>query len=176
MVCAAQNRSPKDTLIAVLTNQPVSNEPWHPLPGIAYWVDPTQPNVSGVGNAVGGAVGGAVSGNRRQAVIDFAKQQLGEPYVFGSAGPNSWDCSGLTQQAYRAVGVKLPHHAASQQKLGTPVAESAAQPGDLVFWGPVSGHVAIYLGSGMVLHAPHTGDVVKVAKIWGKNRRFRSYL
>lgn len=177
MVCSVQNRSPKDTLVSVLQGKQPSNEPWHPLPGYAYWVNPANEQVvEGVGSSVGGVVGGAVSGNRRQAVIDFAMQQLGEPYVFGASGPDSWDCSGLTQKAYRSVGIKLPHHAASQGKMGTAVSEANAQPGDLVFWGPISGHTAIYLGNGKVIHAPHTGDVVKVANIWGRNRRFRSFL
>lgn len=176
MGCAVQNRSPKDVLVSVLKNQPISNEPWHPLPGIAYWVNPTTTPPGDIGSGIGGGVGGAINGTKRQSVIAFAQAQRGERYVFGAAGPNTWDCSGLTQQAYKTVGIKLPHHAASQQRMGTQVSEANAQPGDLVFWGPISGHVAIYLGNGRVIHAPKTGDVVREANIWGKNRSFRSYL
>lgn len=191
MACAVKNKSPKRTLVSLLTGKGVPTDVWYPLPGVVtmkYKEFGTQPGgavggiggasgVAGAGSWFGNAVSGVVQGaGSKQAVVDFAKAQLGEPYRFGAAGPNRWDCSGLTMEAYKQIGVNLPHHASSQQLLGHAVPETQAQPGDLVFWGPVSGHVAIYLGNGQVIHAPHTGDVVKISPIWGKNtRRFRRY-
>ncbi|MBL7258466.1 C40 family peptidase [Paractinoplanes lichenicola] len=91
---------------------------------------------------------------------------VGLPYVFGSAGPNSYDCSGLTQEAWASVGVHLDHYTKDQWNQGRPVSENELQPGDLVFYYPGSlHHVAIYIGGGMVVHAPHTGDHVRMATI-----------
>jgi cell wall-associated NlpC family hydrolase len=91
---------------------------------------------------------------------------IGKPYVFGSEGPNSYDCSGLTKVAWASVGVSLEHYTKDQWNEGTPVTASQLQPGDLVFYYPGSlHHVAIYIGGGMVVHAPHTGDFVRMATI-----------
>ncbi|MBM2623025.1 C40 family peptidase [Actinoplanes sp. LDG1-06] len=91
---------------------------------------------------------------------------VGLPYVFGSAGPNSYDCSGLTQAAWASVGVHLDHYTKDQWNQGRPVSADELQPGDLVFYYPGSlHHVAIYIGDGMVVHAPHTGDHVRMATI-----------
>ncbi|MBT0771023.1 C40 family peptidase [Kineosporia sp. J2-2] len=101
-----------------------------------------------------------------KAAINFACSQLGDPYVWAAAGPNSWDCSGLTMAAYASGGVSLPHSSRLQASYGTSVSISALQPGDLVFFHSPISHVGIYLGSGMMVHAPSTGDVVKVASMW----------
>jgi cell wall-associated NlpC family hydrolase len=91
---------------------------------------------------------------------------IGKPYVFGSEGPNSYDCSGLTKAAWASVGVSLEHYTKDQWNEGTPVTAGELQPGDLVFYYPGSlHHVAIYIGGGMVVHAPHTGDFVRMATI-----------
>nr|WP_221381323.1 C40 family peptidase [Actinoplanes polyasparticus] len=91
---------------------------------------------------------------------------IGKPYVFGSAGPNSYDCSGLTQEAWASVGVHLDHYTKDQWTQGRPVSKDELQPGDLVFYYPGSlHHVALYIGGGMVVHAPHTGDHVRMATI-----------
>jgi peptidoglycan DL-endopeptidase CwlO len=91
---------------------------------------------------------------------------IGKPYVFGSDGPNSYDCSGLTKEAWASVGVHLEHYTKDQWNEGTPVSRADLQPGDLVFYYPGSlHHVAIYIGGGMVVHAPHTGDHVRMATI-----------
>ena len=91
---------------------------------------------------------------------------IGKPYVFGSAGSNSYDCSGLTQEAWAAVGVHLDHYTKDQWGQGRPVSRAELQPGDLVFYYPGSlHHVALYIGGGMVVHAPHTGDHVRMATI-----------
>jgi cell wall-associated NlpC family hydrolase len=99
---------------------------------------------------------------RVQKVIDFACAQLGEPYQFGSDGPSSWDCSGLTMMAWAAAGVSLPHSSAMQAGYGTSVSVSELRPGDLVFYYSPIHHVAIYVGNGLVIDAPHTGAFVNI--------------
>ncbi|GIF07843.1 C40 family peptidase [Actinoplanes siamensis] len=90
---------------------------------------------------------------------------IGKPYVFGSEGPNSYDCSGLTKEAWAAVGVHLEHYTKDQWASGRSVSRSQLKPGDLVFYYSDVHHVAIYIGGGMVVHAPHTGDFVRMATI-----------
>ncbi len=98
------------------------------------------------------------------AVIAYAKAQLGKPYSWGADGPNSFDCSGLTLRAWQQAGVNLPHSSRIQATMGTPVSTPA--PGDLVFfYSPVS-HVGIYIGGGMMVAAPSSGDVVKLQSIY----------
>jgi cell wall-associated NlpC family hydrolase len=100
-----------------------------------------------------------------QVIVDTAMAQLGKPYVWGAAGPYSFDCSGLAVYAYGSAGIYLPHSAAMQSTLGVPVSEAGLAPGDLVFfYSPVS-HVGIYIGNGQIVHAPTEGDVVKVSDI-----------
>jgi len=106
----------------------------------------------------------AVSKNAAGAV-QAARNQLGKPYVWGAAGPDSFDCSGLTMYAWGQAGVSLPHSAAAQQGMGTPVAQSDLQPGDLVFFGSPAYHVGIYIGNGLMIHAPTSGDVVKITQL-----------
>ena len=103
--------------------------------------------------------------SRYGGVVGIAMQYLGVPYVWGGAGPNGFDCSGLVAYVYAQIGVSLPHHAASDYSLGTPVAQSDLQPGDLVFFSGL-GHMGIYIGGGQMIHAPHTGDVVKISSIY----------
>jgi cell wall-associated NlpC family hydrolase len=101
--------------------------------------------------------------------IAFARAQIGEPYVWGAAGPDAWDCSGLTMGAWRAGGISLPHYSVAQYAESTPISSSSLRPGDLVFWGSSSSpssiyHVAMYVGNGMIIQAPHTGaDVEEVS-------------
>jgi len=100
-----------------------------------------------------------------QTAVDAAMAQRGKPYVWAAGGPNSFDCSGLTAYAFRAAGITLPHSSLSQSKMGQPVSRDQLQPGDLVFfYSPVS-HVGIYIGNGKMVHAPTSGDVVKVASL-----------
>lgn len=99
------------------------------------------------------------------SVVQAAMAKLGSRYVWAAAGPSTFDCSGLTQFAFRAAGISLPHSSAMQSRMGTSVSRSSARAGDLVFfYSPVS-HVGIYLGGGQMVHAPQSGDVVKVASI-----------
>jgi cell wall-associated NlpC family hydrolase len=104
-----------------------------------------------------------VSGKAGVAV-NFAYAQLGKPYVYAAAGPNSYDCSGLTMAAWKAAGVSLTHNAAEQWNEVVHIARSALAPGDLVFYDGL-GHVAIYVGNNQVIHAPTQGDVVRIASV-----------
>jgi peptidoglycan DL-endopeptidase CwlO len=98
-------------------------------------------------------------------VVGIALQYLGVPYVWGGSSPSTgFDCSGFTSYVYAQVGVYLPHHAASQYSMGTPVAYEQLAPGDLVFFSGL-GHVGIYIGEGQFVHAPHTGDVVRISSL-----------
>jgi cell wall-associated NlpC family hydrolase len=107
---------------------------------------------------------GPASG-RAAAAIKFALAQRGKPYVWGATGPNSYDCSGLTQAAYRAAGVTIGRTTYDQATYGVAVSKANLQPGDLVFFYSGLSHVAIYLGDGKIVHAPHTGAVVEVAPL-----------
>jgi cell wall-associated NlpC family hydrolase len=100
-----------------------------------------------------------------QTAVDTALDQQGDPYVWGGDGPDSFDCSGLTQYAYAAADISLPHSSNMQSRSGTPVAYSDLRPGDLVFfYHPVS-HVGMYIGNGQMVHAGSSGDVVKVVRL-----------
>ncbi|WP_448626487.1 NlpC/P60 family protein [Geodermatophilus sp. URMC 64] len=100
-----------------------------------------------------------------QTAVDTAMAQRGKPYVWAAAGPGSYDCSGLVQYAYKAAGVSLPHSSRQQASMGQAVSRAELQPGDLIaFYSPVS-HIGIYIGNGQMVHAPTSGDVVKVASI-----------
>jgi cell wall-associated NlpC family hydrolase len=97
-----------------------------------------------------------------QVAVDTALAQVGDPYVWGAGGPNSFDCSGLTQYAYSAAGVSLPHSSRSQSQMGTPVSVGNLQPGDLLFYYSPTSHVAMYVGNGKMVHASTSGKPVMV--------------
>ncbi|MCW2697984.1 MAG: uncharacterized protein JWR62_3069 [Modestobacter sp.] len=100
-----------------------------------------------------------------QTIVDAALAQQGKAYKWAGAGPHVFDCSGLTQFAYRAAGIALPHSSRTQATMGTPVARADLQPGDLIaFYSPV-GHIGIYIGNGQMVHAPTSGDVVRTVSI-----------
>ncbi len=98
------------------------------------------------------------------AVVDFALSQRGEPYVWGAAGPNSWDCSGLMLGAYAQIGIDLPHNAAAQWNMVAQISEDELQPGDFVFYNGLA-HVGMYIGNGLIVHAPNSTTVVKVVEV-----------
>ena len=100
-----------------------------------------------------------------QKVIDCCKQQRGVKYVWGGASPKTgFDCSGLVVYCYKqATGKTLPHYTGDLVKRGTAVSKKNLQPGDLIF--PSNHHVGVYIGNGEFIHAPHTGDVVKISKV-----------
>jgi peptidoglycan DL-endopeptidase CwlO len=104
-------------------------------------------------------------GSLASQVIGIAMQFLGTPYVWGGASPGGFDCSGLTSYSFAQIGVSLPHHAASQYNYGTAVSREDLQPADLVFFNGL-GHMGMYIGGGQFIHAPHTGDVVKISSIY----------
>jgi peptidoglycan DL-endopeptidase CwlO len=97
-------------------------------------------------------------------VVGIAMQYLGVPYVWGGSSPSGFDCSGFSMYVYAQLGVSLPHHAASQYNYGVPVSRDQLEPGDLVFFDGL-GHMGIYIGGGQFIHAPHTGDVVKISSL-----------
>jgi len=114
------------------------------------------------GQAVASATPGAGGSATAQGAVAAALSKLGSPYVWAAAGPNSFDCSGLTMWAYAQVGISLPHSSSAQRSSGPSVSLSALLPGDLVF---MPGHVGMYIGNGNVVHAPTSGDVVKVVPL-----------
>jgi cell wall-associated NlpC family hydrolase len=99
---------------------------------------------------------------RAQAAVRFALAQVGKPYVFGAAGPSSFDCSGLTMASWQQGGVSLPHSALQQYNYGHHVSYDQLQPGDLMFFYQPIGHVTIYIGNGMMVSAPEPGEDVQV--------------
>lgn len=120
-------------------------------------------SVAPVQEAVDAAVDAGVTvttGNT--AVVAEAEKYLGVPYVWGGTTPSGFDCSGLVQYVYAQLGIALPRNSEAQYAFGT--VTTSPVPGDIVHY---SGHVGIYIGNGMMIHAPKPGDVVKVASIWG---------
>jgi len=97
-------------------------------------------------------------------VVQYAMSQLNTPYVWAGSAPGGFDCSGLVMWAYAQVGVSLPHSSYAQYGYGVPVSRDQLQPGDLVFFDGL-GHVGIYIGGDQFVHAPHTGDVVKISSL-----------
>ncbi len=97
-------------------------------------------------------------------VAGIAMRYLGVPYVWGGASPSGFDCSGLIAYVYAQVGVSLPHYTGAQWNVGVPVSRSDLQPGDLVFFDGL-GHEGLYIGGGQFIHAPHSGDVVKISSL-----------
>jgi len=115
----------------------------------------------------GGFTGGGSASGRAIAAVAYAKAQVGDNYVFGATGPGSFDCSGLTMQAWRAAGVSLPHQSRSQYAATSRVSRSDLQPGDLVFfYSPIS-HVGIYIGGGLMVHAANPRAGVEVSSMSG---------
>jgi cell wall-associated NlpC family hydrolase len=100
------------------------------------------------------------------AAVAFARQQVGKPYEWGAAGPDSYDCSGLTMAAWQRGGVSLPHSSRAQWSATTRVAITDIQPGDLLFYGRPIHHVGIYVGGGQMIAAPQTGRNVQYQSIW----------
>jgi len=103
---------------------------------------------------------------RYGGVVGIAMRYLGIPYVWGGASPSGFDCSGFVMYVFAQVGVSLPHNAAAQYGVGTPVSQGQLQAGDVVFFDGL-GHDGIYIGGGNFIHSPHTGDVVKISSLSG---------
>ncbi|MEU3946087.1 NlpC/P60 family protein [Streptomyces sp. NPDC029526] len=103
---------------------------------------------------------------KAEKALAFARAQIGKPYVWGATGPGSYDCSGLTQAAWKAAGVVLPRTTYDQVKAGTTVPLSQAQPGDLVFFYDDITHVGLYIGNGKMIHAPKPGTFVREESVF----------
>jgi len=135
---------------------------------------------SGASGGSGSGSGGSSSGSRHGSTgssssassapapasaasqaVAYAKAQLGKPYVWSAEGPNGFDCSGLTMMAWRSAGVSIPRVAAAQYSMGRHISRSSLEPGDLVFFGSPIHHVGMYVGGGMMIEAPYTGQVVR---------------
>lgn len=134
---------------------------------------PSRGDSSGTGAGTGsGDTGGVVappSGSKADAVVSYAYQFIGKPYVYGATGPNSFDCSGLTQYVFKSVGVSLNRTTEQQVRQGVAVSRDQLQKGDLVFTeGSATSptHVGIYIGNGQMIHAPRPGSSVKVAPMY----------
>jgi peptidoglycan DL-endopeptidase CwlO len=111
------------------------------------------------------APAGAIGRGHPEAAA-IAARYLGVPYRWGGASPSGFDCSGLVMYVYAQLGISLPHYTVAQYHMGVAVSRGQLQPGDLVFFDGL-GHVGIYIGQNQFIHAPHTGDVVKVSSITG---------
>ncbi|TLQ44198.1 glycoside hydrolase [Streptomyces marianii] len=123
---------------------------------------------TGTGTGTGAASGttGGTYAAKAEKVLSFARAQIGKPYVWGATGPSSYDCSGLTQAAWRAAGVDLPRTTWDQVKAGQSVATADLLPGDLVFFYDDISHVGIYIGDGKMIHAPKPGANVREESIY----------
>ena len=107
-----------------------------------------------------------------QQIVEYAKQFLGTPYVWGGTTPSGFDCSGFTQYVYNHFGISIPRVSEDQINCGTRVSDPSV--GDLFF--PHTGHVGIYIGGGQVIHSPKTGDVIKISNAWGRDSGFPKYV
>lgn len=125
-------------------------------------------NIDDLGPELAGAI--KKLSRARQVIISTAIAQLGKPYVWGAEGPDSFDCSGLTQYCYNAAGISIPRTSGDQGGCGPTYSVEAAIPGDILW---MSGHVGLAIGGGSYIHAPTTGDVVKIStyQMWSHSVR-----
>jgi cell wall-associated NlpC family hydrolase len=125
------------------------------------------PSVSGVGVGAATPEGSTVAPtNVHGGVVGIAMRYLGVPYRWGGASPSGFDCSGLVVYVFAQIGISLPHSTYALWNVGSAVSRDQLQPGDLVFFSGL-GHMGIYIGGGQFIHAPHTGDVVKISSLSG---------
>ncbi|MFE5910401.1 C40 family peptidase [Streptomyces wedmorensis] len=131
--------------------------------------DSVRTQLTSTGDDSSDSTGGSSTNEQTQApsgsaaaIVAFARAQVGDAYVTGGTGPNSWDCSGLVQAAYRQAGIDLPRISYQQSSMGTSVSLSNLQPGDILYWGSRSGsyHVAIYVGGGKYVGAQNSSTGV----------------
>jgi cell wall-associated NlpC family hydrolase len=119
-----------------------------------------QREAAAMGAAVSPAAGSS-SVTRAEKAVAFARAQIGKPCVWGASGPGSYDCSGLTQAAWKSAGVSLPRSTCDQAGAGSAVPLAEARPGDLIFFHDDLGHVGLCTGDGMMIHAPGPGAYVR---------------
>jgi len=161
MRTATSRRSTRGAALALLTGAGILFSPM-----AAQAAAPGGPPVAAPVAPIAAPTGAA------QAIVDTALAQLGDAYVWAGSGPDVFDCSGLVQYAAASAGISVPRTSRAQATVGTPVARADLQPGDLVFFYEPVGHVGIYLGEGKMVHAPTSGDVVRIAdvdRMWGYN-------
>jgi cell wall-associated NlpC family hydrolase len=161
---AAQEAAQEAAQQAAQQTQQTPSAPSQPSPP-SQPSQPSQPSPPPAPSVPPAPAGGA------NAAIAFARDQIGDPYVWGATGPDSWDCSGLTMGAWSAGGISLPHYSVAQYEQSTPISPSDLKPGDLVFWGSSSNpssiyHVALYSGNGMIIQAPRTGRSVEEVSMY----------
>lgn len=170
-----KNRAPIGTLKGILQNpkavkDTITSAPqaWQPTPQVERGGSGAGGNSSNIPNAppVGPLKGMSDSSSSAVAtVLAFERAQIGKPYVWGAEGPNSYDCSGLVQTAFKQVGIMLPRLTYGQAVMGKGVSKSELQPGDLIF--PEPGHVQTYSGNGMIIEAANPRDGIREVKEWG---------
>ena len=110
--------------------------------------------------------------SRGAVAVAFARAQIGKPYVFNTAGPATFDCSGLTMAAWHEAGVSMAHYSGAQAAAFPRVSYDQLQPGDIVVFYPDFHHVGLYIGGGMMIHAPRTGELVQTAPAWRTTFQF----
>ncbi|MGY1728117.1 C40 family peptidase [Geodermatophilus sp. SYSU D01062] len=133
--------------------------------GIALSPLPASASTGGGGTGTVAAAPAPAPNGAAQTAVDTALAQVGDRYVYGATGPDSFDCSGLTSYAYKAAGISIPRTSKAQSTFGTPVAKADLKPGDLVFfYSPVS-HVGMYIGNGQMVHASTAGKPVAVVDL-----------
>ncbi|MGY1780360.1 C40 family peptidase [Geodermatophilus sp. SYSU D01036] len=133
--------------------------------GIALSPLPASASTGGGGTGTVAAAPAPAPNGAAQTAVDTALAQVGDRYVYGATGPDSFDCSGLTSYAYKAAGLSIPRTSKAQSTFGTPVAKADLKPGDLVFfYSPVS-HVGMYIGNGQMVHASTAGKPVAVVAL-----------
>jgi cell wall-associated NlpC family hydrolase len=127
----------------------------------------TSPAVNGIGVGASTPEGSTIAPpNVHGGVVGIAMRYLGVPYVWGGSSPRGFDCSGLVVYVFGQIGISLPHSTYALWNVGSAVSRDQLQPGDLVFFSGL-GHMGIYIGGGQFIHAPHTGDVVKISSMTG---------
>ncbi|MET7696118.1 NlpC/P60 family protein [Streptomyces sp. NPDC005485] len=126
----------------------------------------TSDSSSSGSTGTGTSTGDSSYATKAAKALTFARAQVGKPYVWGATGPDSYDCSGLTAAAWKAAGVDLPRTTYDQVNAGTTVSLSNAQPGDLIFFYDDISHVGLYIGNGMMIHAPKPGAYVREESVY----------
>ena len=131
-----------------------------------------------VENAINNTGGGTNPiSNKREAIVNLAMKQLGKKYVYGTMGPNTFDCSGLVYYVYKnAINVTVPRTAKSQGYWGTSISKSNLKPGDILYWNSPYDHVAIYIGDNKIIHAPEPGKNVTIVNIYKNPTSCRRFI